>query len=97
MIRFEWDPAKARANLRKHAVTFEDAMHVFDDPYAVFEQDRTGEGGELRWQAIGLVSGCVVLLFAHTVRDENKDETVRIISARRATRKERDCYDEART
>jgi uncharacterized DUF497 family protein len=43
MIRFEWDPVKARTNQRKHGVAFEDAMHVFDDPYALFEQDRTDE------------------------------------------------------
>jgi uncharacterized DUF497 family protein len=41
MVRFEWDPPKARTNQRKHGVTFEDAMHVFDDPYALFEQDRS--------------------------------------------------------
>ena len=41
MIRFEWNPVKAQTNERKHGVTFEDAMHVFDDPYALFEQDRS--------------------------------------------------------
>lgn len=47
MIQFEWDEAKARSNKRKHGVSFEDAMHIFDDPYAVAEQDRI-ERGELR-------------------------------------------------
>jgi uncharacterized DUF497 family protein len=96
MIRFEWDPVKARTNQRKYGVTFEDAMHVFEDPYALFEQDRTGEAGELRWQALGLAGGVVLLLVAHTVREEGKDEVVRPISARRATRKERNRYDETR-
>ena len=54
MIRFEWDPAKARINQRKHRVSFDDAIHVFDDPYALFEQDRTDEAGQRRWQAVGL-------------------------------------------
>jgi uncharacterized protein (DUF4415 family) len=45
MIRFEWDPVKARTNQRKHGVTFEDAMDVFEDPCALFDQDRTGETG----------------------------------------------------
>lgn len=96
MVRFEWDPMKARTNLRKHGVTFEDAMHVFNDPDAQFEQDRTGEGGELRWQALGLAGGVVLLLVAHTIRSECDDEVVRLISARRATRRERSLYDETR-
>jgi uncharacterized DUF497 family protein len=93
MIRFEWDPVKARTNQRKHGITFEDAMHVFDDPYARFEQDHTGGPGEPRWQAIGLAGGVLVILVVHTVREEG-GEVIRLISARRATRKERDRYDE---
>jgi uncharacterized DUF497 family protein len=96
MIRFEWDPVKARTNQRKHGLTFDDAMHVFDDPCALFEQDRAGEEGEPRWQALGLAGGVLLLLVAHTVREEEQDEVIRIISARRATRKERNRYDETR-
>ena len=96
MIRFEWDPVKARTNRKKHGVSFEDAMHLFDDPHARFEQDRTGEAGEPRWQALGLAGGVVLLLVAHTVREEGGDEVVRLISARRATRRERNRYDETR-
>lgn len=97
MIRFEWDPLKARTNQRKHGITFEEAVNVFDDPYALFEQDRTDdETGELRWQALGLVEGVVLLLVAHTVREEGQDEAIRLISARRATRKERNRYEQTR-
>jgi uncharacterized DUF497 family protein len=71
-------------------------MHVFEDPYALFEQDRTGETGELRWQALGLVGDVTVLLVAHTVREESADEVIRLISARRATRKERNRYEQTR-
>jgi uncharacterized DUF497 family protein len=71
-------------------------MHVFDDPHAHFEQDRSA-GGELRWQAIGLVGGVVLLLVAHTVREEGRDEVIRLISARRATGKERRQYGETCT
>jgi len=95
VIRFEWDEAKAKSNERKHGVRFEDAMLVFADPYALVEQDRT-EGGELRWQTLGLVGGIVLILVAHTVRNEQEDEIIRIISARRAVRKERKRYDENR-
>jgi hypothetical protein len=97
MIRFEWDPVKARSNQRKHGVTFQDAMHVFDDPHALFEQDRVDEGGAPRWQALGLVGELLLLLVAHTVREEAQDEVIRLISARRATRKERNRYDKIRT
>src|SRR5437762_588603 len=96
MTRFEWDPVKARANQRKHGITFEDAMHVFDDPYGLFEQDRIDEPGEMRWHALGLAGGVILLLVVHTVREEGEDEIIRPISARRATRKERKHYDETR-
>jgi uncharacterized DUF497 family protein len=94
MVCFEWDEPKARTNERKHGVRFDDAMFVFADPYALTEQDRI-EAGELRWQTIGLVGG-VVLLVAHTIRDEGADEIIRIISARKATRKECQRYDQNR-
>ena len=80
--------SQAKSNLRKHGVRFEDAMLVFADPFAMVEQDRW-EGGELRWQTLGLIGGIVLLLVAHTVRGEEDDEIIRIISARKAIRKER--------
>ena len=97
MLRFEWDLAKARTNQRKHGVSFEEALNVFDDPRALVEQDRTDdETGELRWRALGLVEGMVLLLVAHTVREEDQDEVIRLISARRATRMERHRYEQTR-
>ena len=95
MVRFEWDEAKAKSNLRKHGVRFEDAMLVFADPFALVEQDRS-EGRELRWQTLSLVGNIVLLLVAHTVRDEKQDEIIRIISARKAVRKECKRYDQNR-
>ena len=61
----------------------------------VFEQDRVVEG-ELRWQAIGLIGDVDLLHVAHVVLERDKDEVIRIISARRATRKERERYGENR-
>lgn len=84
---FEWDEAKAESNRRKHGVSFDLASEVFYDPYALAEQDRV-EDGEVRWQTIGMVEGVVVLLVGHTVQEGESDETVRIITARKATRKE---------
>jgi uncharacterized protein len=95
MILFEWDENKAAINRRKHGITFEDATQVFEDEFALMEQDRI-EGGERRWRTIGMVAGVVVLLVAHTVREEGQDEIIRIISARRATRKERVRYEQNR-
>jgi len=95
MILFEWDEAKARSNERKHGVRFEDAMLGFTDPFALVEQDRL-EGGEVRWQTLGLAGGIVLLLVAHTVRSEQEDEIICIITARKAVRKERQRYDENR-
>ena len=93
-IRFEWDPAKAKSNLRKHRVSFEVATRVFADPYAFAAQDRI-KNGECRWQTLGIVDGRLLLLVAHTVRDdENGIEVIRIISARRAEPNERRRYEE---
>jgi uncharacterized DUF497 family protein len=91
--RFEWDPAKATANLRKHGVSFETATRVFADPYALFEQDHIVDG-ELRWQAIGVVDELMMLLVAHVVQEQDGVEGIRIISARRANHKERRRYEE---
>jgi uncharacterized DUF497 family protein len=97
MLRFEWDSEKARVNLQNHSVSVEDAMHVFEDPYALFEQDRTDVSGETRWHALGLAGGVAILPVVHTVREEGGDETIRLISARQATRKERNRYEQSST
>jgi uncharacterized DUF497 family protein len=100
-IRFEWDEAKNRSNRRKHGVSFEPASHVFFDPLHVVVDDRAVDG-EQRWQALGVVSrnsrDLVLLLVAHTIRDEFRTdgyfETIRIISARKATPEERRVYED---
>jgi uncharacterized protein len=98
MIEFEWDPAKAKSNKRKHGIRFEDATLVFQDPDIYSEQDRIVDG-ELRWQSTGLVHGIMLVLVAHTSDFGKHDQTevIRIISARKAGPKERARYDKART
>jgi hypothetical protein len=95
--RFEWDPAKAAITLRKHAISFDIAVRVFADPFALTEQVRI-EGGEQRWQTLGIVEGHLLVLVAHTIRDDEEDgqpiEVIRIISARAADRKERRRYEQ---
>ena len=91
-MRFEWDATKAASNLRKHGVSFELARRAFYDPWALMEQDRI-EHGEYRWQCLGLVDRNLLLLVAYAYRDEEGTEVIRIISARRADRKERKRYE----
>jgi uncharacterized DUF497 family protein len=95
--RFEWDPAKAASNLRKHGVSFAVAVRAFADPFAMTEQDRI-EDDELRWLTLGIADGRCLLVVAHTIRDEDEEgtsvEIVRIISARKADRKERRRYEQ---
>lgn len=90
-VEFTWDARKDRLNRKKHEISFDAAMRVFDDPFHVTEQDRE-IAGEPRWQTIGIVSQ-KVLLVAHTVDDD--EGVIRIISARKATRDERRGYAES--
>jgi len=93
-MRFEWDERKDQRNVAKHGVSFDTASLVFDDPKHLSIQDRHEEGEE-RWQTLGLAGGIVVLLVAHTWREEGEgQEVVRIISARKATTRERRCYEQ---
>lgn len=89
---FEWDIKKAESNFRKHGIRFDEAVLAFDDLFAVSEQDRY-ENGEQRWQTIGMVGDCLLLLIAHTVCSDDDIEVVRIISARRVNRAERKRYE----
>ena len=91
-INFEWDEQKNIINQQKHGVSFEVAARVFHDPLCLRRQDRY-EHGEERWQALGEVDGTTVLLVAHTQRDIDGGEVIRIISARRATKHERRSYE----
>ncbi|KER03520.1 BrnT family toxin [Photorhabdus temperata subsp. temperata] len=91
-LEFEWDLTKAETNFRKHGIRFEEAALVFDDPFHLSLQDRF-ENGEYRWQAIGTVKECVVVLVAHTIRFEDGTAVIRIISARKAERNERKRYE----
>jgi uncharacterized protein len=97
LVRFEWDPVKAAINLRKHAISFDIALLAFADPFALSGQDRI-EDGEQRWQTLGIVAGHLLLVVAHTSRDDYEDSqpivVIRIISARHADRKERRRYEQ---
>ncbi|MFI4935058.1 MAG: BrnT family toxin [Caulobacterales bacterium] len=85
---YAWDPAKAASNRTKHGVSFEVAVKVFDDPNALTAFDQ-GEHGDNRWRTLGGVAGSLLLVVVHTEEEDDGDEIVRIISARRANRQER--------
>jgi uncharacterized DUF497 family protein len=86
MISFEWDPAKASANVRKHGISFDEARSVFYDEFAVqfFDDDHSAD--DERFLLLGMSSGARVLLVCHCERDSGN--VVRIISARKATKRE---------
>ena len=86
---FEWDDVKAEANLRKHKISFREARRVFDDPFAVIDQEVSEDYGEDRFLATGLVEGLLVSV-AYTERDDR----IRIISARKASSDEQRAYDQ---
>ena len=94
MTTYEWDEAKADENLRKHEVSFEDAREALEDPNLFYLPDRIYEG-ELRHQAIGQVDGVLLLMVAHTIRGDDEQTRVRIISARVAERREQKLYRES--
>jgi uncharacterized DUF497 family protein len=90
-MRLEWDEAKNRSNLKKHGIDFETAALVFDDPYALSDLDRIIEGEE-RWQTIG-TAGFHIVLIAHLWWDEDGEEVIRLISARKASAAEKKAYE----
>lgn len=89
-MQFEWDPRKAAENLSKHEVSFHEAATVFDDPLAITYPDPDHSDDESRWLTFGNSTEGRLLVVAHT----EAGDTIRIISARRATRNEREIYEE---
>ena len=94
-MRFEWDEPKNRRNLAKHGISFETAQLIFVDPNLLSLHDRV-VAGEERWQSLGLIHGVIVVLVAHTYRCEDSEEVIRVVSARKATPRERRAYEESR-
>ena len=91
-MEFEWDPRKDAANRRKHAVGFREATTVFGDPLATTFPDRDHSIFEQRFLTIGASASDRLLVVVHT----EHEETIRIISARPATARERRFYEEER-
>jgi hypothetical protein len=90
---FMWDPGKARANIKKHGISFDLAATVFQDPLHLSVLDGKDRGEE-RWVTIGVAGDSQTLVVVHLYREIANNEVVRIISARRATKKEKKQYEE---
>ena len=89
-MKFEWDPLKATKNVQKHNVSFQEAATVFNDALSITFPDPDHSFGERRYVIMGLSRYAQLLVVAHT----DRDDCVRIISARRTTRNEKRFYEE---
>ncbi|MFN0166238.1 MAG: BrnT family toxin [Bryobacteraceae bacterium] len=90
---FTWNPAKAASNIRKHGVGFREASTVLDDPLSITFPDSEHSGTEQRFLTLGSSAHSRLLVVAHT----EEGSTIRIISARKSTRRERNFYEESRS
>ena len=93
-MKFEWDLEKEKANFKKHGITFEQASYVFADPFALNMHDDEHSHEEDRWVLLGKSLNEVVLVVVHTFKENGGIEHVRIISARKATKNERQAYEQ---
>ena len=90
-LRFEWDPQKAQANLKKHGVSFVEASTVFADERALLIDDPEHSDDEDRFILLGLSAALRTLVVCHCYRE--RENTIRLISARKATKRERGEYE----
>ncbi|MEY4617589.1 MAG: hypothetical protein RJB66_2549 [Pseudomonadota bacterium] len=91
MLKFEWDPVKAKSNRKKHGVTFAEASSCFYDPMHILINDPDSAADEDRLILIGASSKSQILVVVHV---DISGDTIRIISARKATKAERKQYEE---
>ena len=95
LFNFEWDPVKAKSNKDKHGVTFEQSVSVFRDPRALSIYDSDHSGKEDRWITLGISATGLTLIVHHTYSQINKETAnIRIISCRKATKREGRRYRE---
>ncbi|MGH9643804.1 MAG: BrnT family toxin [Terriglobales bacterium] len=93
-MRFTWDPEKNRINQRKHGISFESVVPMFFDERSIPVEDREVEGESRKW-LLGWSHSLAVLVVVYVDREDDDEEIIRIISARKATRSERREYEAA--
>ena len=94
-MEFHWDKTKAAENLKKHGISFSEASEVFSDPLHISVLDASFDHLEERWISIGMTAKGKLIVVGHlySITREQGKETIRIITAREATRKEREQYE----
>ena len=92
-MRFEWNEEKSIHNLQKHGVSFEEAKEVFEDPFHISKLDHRFDHFEERWITLGSTKKDKIIVVANLFFDDNGEEIIRIISARKANQKERNFYE----
>lgn len=92
-MKFEWDEEKNKSNIAKHAISFEEAKEIFDDPLHIAKLDHRFSYFEERWITLGASSKNKILVVANLFFNSDGEEIIRIISARKATKKERSYYE----
>lgn len=93
-MKFEWSDEKSKLNVVKHQVSFDEAKEVFLDPMHISKLDHRFEYFEERWITLGASTQDKILVVANMFFDENGEEIIRIISARKANQKERIFYEQ---
>ena len=93
-MKFEWNKEKSLRNFQKHGVSFEEAKEAFEDPFHISKLDHRFDYFEERWITLGSTSKDKILVVANMFFDENGEEIIRIISARKANQKERKFYEQ---
>lgn len=95
-MRFVWAPEKDKINVRKHNISFTQSCYVFSDPYSLTLFDESHSEYEDRWVTLGQIQDETIMVVVHTFRDLENDEVIRIVSARKATKRERQRYQARR-
>jgi len=93
-VQFEWSEEKNRLNIKKHGISFEEAKEVFLDPLHISKLDHRFDYFEERWITVGATREDKILVVANIFFNENGEEIIRIISARKANQKERRFYEQ---
>ncbi len=94
VLKFEWSDEKSDLNIEKHQISFDEAKEVFLDPMHISKLDHRFDYFEERWITLGTSTKEKILVVANMFFDENGEEVIRIISARRANQKERIFYEQ---
>ena len=93
-MHFEWDERKNKDNIKKHGISFQNAQKVFDDPFHLSLLDRRFDYFEERWITIGVTEGQQLVVVGHLYYfSESGEEVIRIITARKGTKIEREHYE----